>query len=135
MLTLYAFYIVLMWKNETLEKWFYLYGGYIETYETRFGKIIVNEEGTTIEDVVVEQENLEEHVLSEKEKKRHEKYLKIGREGVYRPLSREGMTFRRIRKYLKMEKIMIKLEFQLEVFSFAWDLSPAVRFSFFYYWP
>ena len=74
-----------MWKNEALEKWFYLYGGFIETYEERFGKMV--EGGVEVEEVL---EDKDEHLLSEKEKKRHEKYLKIGKEGVYRPLSREG---------------------------------------------
>lgn len=94
MLILYAVYIVLMWKNETLERQFYLYGGYIETYEVRFGKLIMDDEGKGTMEDAVEPENAEEHLLSEKEKKRHEKYLKIGREGVYRPLSREGMILK-----------------------------------------
>lgn len=83
MLATYGLYIALIWKNEALEKWFYLYGGFTDTYVERFGPIVGDEE---------EQEDEDEHLLNEKEKKRHEKYLKIGKEGVYRPLSREGTS-------------------------------------------
>ena len=76
-----------MWKNERLEKWFYLYAGLKETYVKRFG---------ALEDEADDEEDEEEHRLTEKERKRHEKYLKIGKEGVYHPLSRtdSGKSFR-----------------------------------------
>ena len=71
-----------MWKNERLEKWFYSYAGLLDTFETRFGKISNEEE---------ESENEEEQLFIEKEKKRHEKYLKIGKDDAYKPLKRKGI--------------------------------------------
>ena len=81
MILAYVLYIVFMWKNEEIEKKFYLYAGYIDTYKSRFGKLSTEEEEEDGE------ENEDENKLTVKEKIRHERYMKIGREGDYRALS------------------------------------------------
>ena len=67
MLIIYIIYVIVMWKNQWLEKAFYLYAGYLDTYEERFGKLKKEEEG----------ENEEEHLLTEKERILHEKCLNV----------------------------------------------------------